>query len=420
MDAVTANIAQANPTIATKAGAQPLSRCKNDFLAQGTNSDSCGCCSARWDLCCLIACVNVANLLLAKGTTRQKEIAVRSRSGRDSRKDIFTQFLTENLMLAFVGGVWDWSGLAPCCAASLPSCLADTLPSEADLQSQSAHSAVTAGCYNLAGLLFGCAPAWYARASIPAEALKGRRTLRNRRRPPTPAQGAGHRRVRAGPGAARRRRACHSQLLESHPRRSRREHRPRADLLSPVPEARPKDPAQINAYYQQMIASIKSVPGVQMLARSLACRSKAPGFGMPFTIAGQPDFADPSQRPAARLRHGHTRLLQDLRHPGCSRTLIHRPGQRRQACMWPWSTKNSCNKFFTGKDPLQQRLNGRAADSRRHQAGSLHVVADCRRLPQRASRRRSAKTVRRSTFPSGRFRGPARTSACAPPAIQRP
>ena len=30
----------------------------------------------------------------------------------------------------------------------------------------------------------------------------------------------------------------------------------------PVPDSRPKDPAQINLYYQQMIASIKAVPGV--------------------------------------------------------------------------------------------------------------------------------------------------------------
>src|SRR5882724_323124 len=51
----------------------------------------------------LIACVNVANLLLARGTVRQKEVAVRASVGA-TRCHLFSQFLSESLVLALIGG----------------------------------------------------------------------------------------------------------------------------------------------------------------------------------------------------------------------------------------------------------------------------------------------------------------------------
>ena len=119
MDAVTANIAKAFPKSNKGWGAlvEPL---KNDFLPKERIQ-------TLWMLLgavgfvLLIACVNVANLLLAKGTARQKEMAIRTSLGA-SRSSIFAQFLTENLLLACLGGFLAWASVPRSCTGSLHPC----------------------------------------------------------------------------------------------------------------------------------------------------------------------------------------------------------------------------------------------------------------------------------------------------------
>ena len=105
----------------------------------------------------LIACANVANLLLARGATRSKELAVRSALGA-GRDRLIAQLLTESLALCFIGGVAGIgvAGLLIRMAAPL---LAESLPFTAnvtlDLRVLSFAAAVALGV----GLLAGTFPA---------------------------------------------------------------------------------------------------------------------------------------------------------------------------------------------------------------------------------------------------------------------
>src|SRR5262249_16404206 len=169
MDAVTLHIAQVNPRSNNGWGAivHPL---QNDFLGDNVKL-------TLWLLLgavgcvLLIACVNVANLLLAKGTSRQREIAVRSALGA-TRRGVFVQFVTESLVLASFGGLVGFGvGFAMLrgFVAVMPR---DTLPSEAELPLNLPALLVPLAATPLAGLFFGCAPAWYASRLAPAETLK--------------------------------------------------------------------------------------------------------------------------------------------------------------------------------------------------------------------------------------------------------
>jgi predicted permease len=120
----------------------------------------------------LIACANVANLLLARGVARRGQTAVRLAVGATTRQ-IVMQALTESILLAIGGGI---VGLVVAVAAA-QLILGLAFHSSHFLPISTAPSLVVlAFAFGLAlvtGIIFGVAPAWLATRTDPAEALRG-------------------------------------------------------------------------------------------------------------------------------------------------------------------------------------------------------------------------------------------------------
>ncbi len=295
MDSVTRHIAEVYPKSNKGWGAavEPL---QNDFISKDTIKN-------LWLLMgavgfiLLIACVNVANLLLARGTARQREIAVRAALGA-TRWQLFAQFLTESVALSLIGGVLGISvawGLLKVIVAMIPPF---TLPSEADFHLNLPVLFFSLVASILCGVLFGCAPAWQTAQLNLSETLKesgrastgaGRHGLR---RTLVVVEFALALTLLAGAGL----------VIHSFWKLSRVDLGFRQDhiltFFLPVTNEHFKSPEQMIAFYRQLLDKIGSLPGVVAVSASTGMPIIGTNFGMPFNLAGQA-VDDPSSRPGA-------------------------------------------------------------------------------------------------------------------------
>jgi putative ABC transport system permease protein len=295
MDVIARRIAQDYPDTNKTWGAR-VEAFRNDFLPRETLK-------TYWLLMgavgfvLLIACVNVANLLLARGTTRQKEVVVRASLGA-SRWDLFIQFLIESLVLAGIGGV-----LGVLLAEALVRGVMAIIPpnivtSEAQIEISLPILFFTLITTVVAAVGFGCAPAWQASGADPGDALKegGRAgtsgATRSLRRALVIAEFSLALTLLASAGLA-----IHSFLnLMQVDLGVRRDHI--LTFVLPVPAGRISQPPQIVSFYHQLIEKLEAIPGVSRAEAATGTPVRGRWFGIPFSIVGKPPV-ERSARPSA-------------------------------------------------------------------------------------------------------------------------
>jgi putative ABC transport system permease protein len=235
----------------------------------------------------LIGCANLANLTLARGTSREREVAIRASVGA-GRWRLVRQFLTENVLLSVCGGILGL-GLGLALKAGLVLAVPPfSLPREADVSIDSRVLLFTLALAILTGIVFGLAPALQATRPNLAGCMKegGRGT-----------SAGGRHRVRStlvitemalafvlltGAGLLIRSFFQMQQVDTGFDS---------TNVLTaglPIPEKRFPDPQQLNAYLRQIVESVESLPGVRDVALTSALPMQGWGYGMPFQRADKP------------------------------------------------------------------------------------------------------------------------------------
>jgi putative ABC transport system permease protein len=353
MKAVAAHVAEANPKSnkGFSASVEPL---QNDFLDENTKL-------ALWlmlgavGFVLLIACANIANLLLARGTTRQREVAIRSAVGA-SRRDVFIQFVMESLVLAFVGGALGIGLGYAILRGFIHFMPQDTLPSEADLRLNAPVLLVSILATTLAGLLAGCAPAWYASRVDPAESLKeGGRTGASRIR-----QRLRQTLVVGEFSLALALLAGAGLLMHSFWNLNHVDLGVRVDHVLtfnlPMNKGLEWPAEKITAYYQQIVRSVQSAPGVESATGVVGMPLEGSGFGMFFTLAGQGDPSDP----ARRHNTGFQPITPDYFKTFGIRLVRGREftdGDNAQSPLVAMVNEEFVRQFLKDKEPIGQRVN---------------------------------------------------------------
>ena len=246
----------------------------------------------------LIACANVANLLLARAAARQKEIAVRTALGA-SRLRIARQLLTESVVLALVGGGCGLL-LALWSVDYLRSLTAGSLPPTAEIGLDASVLGFTLGVSVLTGLVFGLAPALQASRTDLNTALKeGGRSQ---------SAGGGRQRLRGALVVAEVALSLlllivAGLLMKSFARLQQAElgFNPQGLLTVQVSRAvgEDKDPVRAAAFFEQLRERLAATAGVEAAAYTAGM----PILGAPDTsimVAGRPR-PEPGKAPQAVL-----------------------------------------------------------------------------------------------------------------------
>jgi putative ABC transport system permease protein len=308
----------------------------------------------------LIACANVANLLLAAGSARQKELALRASVGA-GRRTLIGQLLTENLMLSLVGGalglVLTFFG-----ARSFALLIPEGFPEL--LRHISVDGYVLAFALSVSvvsSLVFGLVPA--LRASrvdlnevIKGEGGRGSTTGRRRGRNALLVVEVGLSMVLlVGAGLMMRGFLREQHLLPGFDT----QRLVVSDILLGGTKYFDKTPQDMNLvtpqaeiFYDQVLEHVRGLPGVKQAG--IVSRLPMDVWTLPFAIAGKP-APEPGHEPRADFNEVDAQILDTLG----IRLLRGRGILERDVAASPWVAvvnKTFADRYFPNQDPLGKAI----------------------------------------------------------------
>jgi len=302
----------------------------------------------------LIGCANLANLTLARGTSREREIAVRAALGA-GRWRLIRQLLEENLLVALAGGSLGLAlgyGMMRGLKLMIPQYY---LPQEADVSIDINILLFTLAISVMTAILFGLVPAFHATRVDLAVSMK-----------------EGGRSSTSGSGRARLR----SALIVSEVALAfillsaaglligsffRLQHVDTGfdstNVMTagiPIPRTRFAQPAQFLQYIRQISERLGAVPGVRDVTFTNALPMQGWGDGMPFLIAGH-ESVDMAHRTSCfykRVTSSYFRTLEIPLLRGRAFTEQDRPGAPPVLVI----NEEMAKRYFKGEDPVGKRI----------------------------------------------------------------
>ncbi|HEX8501475.1 MAG TPA: ABC transporter permease [Pyrinomonadaceae bacterium] len=301
----------------------------------------------------LIACANVANLLLARGATRQKEIAIRTALGA-GRARVVRQLLTESLLLAFTGGglglLLAWWGVELLVALSPRDVL--------DLGGVGLNVPVllfTLGVSFVTGVVFGVVPAFEASRVSTSESLK-----------------EGAKGTTVGKRGGRLRGAFvvaeialalillvgAGLMLKSFARLRSVDPGFRADNLLTMrvslPARKYKEDAQVVAFSRQAAERLAALPGVEAAGAVNYLPFAGPGAATNFKVVGRPD-PPPGEEPDTDVRVTDENYFRAMGIP-LLRGRMYTPQESAERGRVAVVSQSFAEKYFPGEEVIGRQL----------------------------------------------------------------
>jgi len=320
----------------------------------------------------LIACANVASLLLARATSRQREIAIRTALGA-GRLRIVRQLLTESLLLSLVGGTLGVM-LAAWSVKLLVALSPGKLPRLTEIGIDAREVLFTAGVSLVTAVLFGLAPALQASKTDLNESLKesGRSTTGGRRRQRARsllvvAEVALSLVLLVGAGLLGK---SFVRLQNINPGFAP-DHLLTVNLA--LPQTKYKNDAQIAQFFKQVVERVRALPGVEVAAAvshlPLSGQEELDGFD----IEGRPSPIDTNQIQTADFRVITPDYFRALKIP----ILKGRSFSEQDRADTTYSVvidETLARRYFPDEDPIGKRLTEQGSQTNHGPATIIGVV----------------------------------------------